>query len=181
MKESKPVESPKIAPRPKQQMPDELVADLMAKIRGQFCGNMETAEWMKHSHFIRRNVVMWPAHFIFNKKGFTVSGARYKQIMKEIFEGIKLHGDLSSIRFWPGYLMDCVQNHFKNHWEDYYAESKAVTTIADHALMALKRATSAPDKTVEAIALAHRVLVGKRHKRAKKTGNNRAVNLSLNL
>jgi hypothetical protein len=36
-----------------------------------------------HSHFIRRNVILWPARFMMGK-GFTVPAARYEQIMRDV-------------------------------------------------------------------------------------------------
>lgn len=152
--------------RPKQEMPAELVSRLMGLIRGQFCGDMSGDEWGKHSHFIRRNVVLWPAHFICNVKGFTLPGARYEAIMREIFDGIKHHGTSAAVKYWPGYLMKCVQEHWRIHWEEYYAEAKAVRNIAQSAMVAFGRVTQ-EDRRVESLSMSRGVLEA-RH-RARKT------------
>lgn len=147
-------------PRPKQIVPEELIGSLMSLVRGQFCGDMTAKEWAQHSHFVRRNVVLWPAHFVFNVKGFTLPGQRYEQILRGIFSEIKQMGHTDVVKFWPGYLMKCVQEHFEHHWEEYYAEAKSVRNMAMHTLATLG-SKPAEDKTVEALALAHRALTRK--------------------
>jgi hypothetical protein len=148
---------------PKQVAGDELVAKLMALIRGQFCGDMTPKEWAQMYHFIRRNVVLWPARFITQKR-FTITGARYEQIMLEIFEGIKRNGTQAVVKRWPGYLMKCVQSHFEVNWETYYRESKGVSNIALHTLATLGKMET-QDRTVEALSMAHRVLTSRPKKK----------------
>lgn len=145
--------------RPKQQLADEIVADLMRTIRNQFCPDLTDKEWFKdHYHFTKKNVVLWPARFICGK-GFTMTGERYKAILMGIFDTIKAHGDTGGVRHWQFYLLKCVQEHFKHQWEDYYAEAKSARSLAEHALLGLRRATAAtvaPDP-IEAMALAQRL------------------------
>jgi hypothetical protein len=43
------------------------------------------------------------------------------------------------IRYWPGYLMHCVQEHFKHHGDDYYQEGKSVRSALERSMMAFKR------------------------------------------
>jgi hypothetical protein len=148
---------------PKQPVADELVGKLMSLIRGQFCGDMTPKEWAQMYHFIRRNVVLWPARFITGKR-FTITGARYEQIMLEIFDGIKRKGTQDVVKRWPGYLMKCVQSHFEVNWETYYREAKGVSNIAMHTLATLGKVES-QDKTVEALAMAHRVLTSRPKKK----------------
>lgn len=139
-----------------QKVSDELVGRLMRLIRGQFCGDMSPKEWGQMYNFFLRNIVLWPARFITGKQ-FTIPGARYEQIMLEIFNDIKRHGTQEVVTRWPGYLMKCVQSHFRVNWETYYNESKGVRNIAMHALATIGKAEH-QDKTVEALAMAHRVL-----------------------
>lgn len=164
---------------PKQEAPDELVGKLMSLIRGQFCGDMTPKEWAQMYHFIRRNVVLWPARFITGKR-FTITGARYEQIMREIFEDIKRKGTQEVVRRWPGYLMKCVQSHFAVHWETYYRENKGVSNIALHAMATLGKVES-QDKTVEALSMAHRVLTSKPQKKKVIADKKPAVNDQLTM
>jgi hypothetical protein len=155
--------------RPKQQLADEIVADLMRTIRNQFYPDLTDKEWFKdHYHFTKKNVVLWPARFIYGK-GFTMTGERYKAILMGIFDTIKAHGNTGRVRHWQFYLMKCIQEHFKHHWEDYYAEAKSARSLAEHALLGLRRATAAtvaPDP-IEAMALAQRLAAPGRRVRRK--------------
>jgi hypothetical protein len=165
--------------QPKQEVDEQLVGRLMALIRGQFCGDMTPKDWAQMSNFIRRNVVLWPARFI-TGKSFTITGARYEQIMREIFDDIKRKGNTGAVRRWPGYLMMCVQSHFKINWETYYRESKSVSNIALHTMATLGKVGS-QDKTVEALAMAQKVLASKHEKRklvvTKKPSDNRQLSM----
>ena len=163
------------AGRPKQEVSADLVNGLMAYVRNQFCGSMDGATWGKHSHFVRRNVILWPARFICDKKGFTLTGKRYEQIMRSIFAEIKANMTNAPIRYWPGYLMKCVQDHWKHHWEEYYQEAKSARNIAESTLLTLGRLPARTDSTVETLASAHRVLAAK----AKPARNKSPKELSL--
>jgi hypothetical protein len=61
----------------------------------------------------------------------TLPPERYKAILLEIFNGIKQHGSTEAIKYWPGYLMHCVQTHFRIHGEEYYEEGKALRATLD--------------------------------------------------
>jgi hypothetical protein len=153
--------------RPKQEVSADLVDRLMAIVRGQFCGQMTGKEWGQHSHFVRRNVILWPARFICNKKGFTLPGVRYEQIMRQIFSEIKANMTNAPIRYWPGYLMKCVQDHWRHHWEEYYNEAKAARNVAESTLIALGRLPIRSDSTVETLASVHKILTAKTKSRTK--------------
>jgi hypothetical protein len=145
--------------------PEALVSRLLTTVRGQFCGDMTPGEWSMHSHFIRRNVILWPAGFM-KGKGFTLPGPRYEAIMRGIFQVIIREGKTGAVKCWPGYLMMCVQNHWRHHWEEYYAEAKSARNLVTTALLACKQ-VEREDKTVETLAAAHRVLATKQ-RRARK-------------
>ena len=147
--------------RPKQDTPEDLVARLLSTVRGQFCGDMTPKEWAQHSHFIRRNVILWPAWFMCNKHGFTLPAARYEAIMRDIFQTIIQRGNTRVVGFWPGYLMHCVQEHWNHHWEEYYGEAKSARNLVASLIAGCKRVEH-EDRTVEALAMAHKVLVTKK-------------------
>lgn len=154
--------SEKPAPRPAQEMPHEMVTRLVVLIRGQFCGDLSDKEWFQHENFVRFRVICWPARFMAGK-GFTVSPERYEEIMRAILADVKRHGQTGEVRYWPGYLLRCVQQHWKHHWEEYYQEAKSVRSLAEAVVVSAGRA-QAEDRGVEALALAHKVLTGQRRK-----------------
>jgi hypothetical protein len=152
--------------RPKQSVSADLVAILMAIIRAQFCGEMADAEWGKHSHFVKRNVVLWPAGFI-TKKGFIITAERYEQIMRSVFLEIKGKMTNAPIRYWPGYLMKCVQEHWSHHWEEYYQEARSSQALAESGLVALGKLPQRSDGAVEAMAATASILIANRKRKRK--------------
>jgi hypothetical protein len=140
--------------RAKQPLPAEIVGDLLASIRGAFYGDFTDKQWHQEKRFLTR-VVTWPAAW-FNRRAVTVRPERYKQIVLGILDGIKAHGSTAAVKFWPGYLLRCVQEHFKHHGDEYYEEGKAVRSIVDRAL---SQATGRPAADpVQALAQANAVL-----------------------
>ena len=143
--------------------------DLMGVIRRQFCPDMPDKIWYKaHYHWLRKRAVMWPASFMVGK-GFTIPGARYKQILLDVLQEVKRYGNTRQVRAWQPYLITCIQSHFRHHWEDYYAEAKSVRASVENALMGIGRATPASPAidAVEAIAAAQRVASPGRKTRGK--------------
>jgi hypothetical protein len=149
-------------PRLSQETPEVMVSRLLGLVRGQFCGDLPDKEWFQQTGFLRVKVILWPARFMAGK-GFTLPPARYEAILRGVLAEIKHHGQTGQVRYWPGYLMKCVQDHWKHHWEEYYQEAKSVRTLAESLVVACGR-TGAEDRGVEALALAHRVLAGRRPK-----------------
>lgn len=154
---------PPLRPELKQRLPEELTNDLLGLIRRQFLPDAPEKEWFKdHHHFIKLNVVLWPARFMVGK-GFSIPADRYHAIMVGILNEIKCHGDTAKIRNWSRYLMTCVQEHWKHHWEEYYGEAKSLRNQAEAALLALKpQSVDDGARVIEAMAAAHRVLTGKK-------------------
>ena len=118
--------------RPKQPLAAEIVGDLLASIRGAFYGDLDDKQWHQEKRFLTR-VVTWPASW-FNRRAVTVRPERYKAIFLGIVDDIKVHGSTAGVKFWPGYLLRCVQEHFRHHGDEYYEEGKAVRATVEKAL-----------------------------------------------
>ena len=140
--------------RPSQALPGEIIGDLMGVIRNSFYPGDD--RWFKDQHFIRRHVVTWPAAWLYGK-GVTLALERYKQIIVDVFIGIKQHGQTEAVRYWPGYLKHCLQMHFKVHGDEIYAEAKAVRHQVETALLACQRAGKAGPDPIEVIAMARHI------------------------
>ncbi|MEK9754480.1 MAG: hypothetical protein VW338_14900 [Rhodospirillaceae bacterium] len=119
---------------------------LLGVIRNQFYGD-DRDRWFADQHFIRKNVVLWPATW-FDERAVTIQPGRYKALLLEILTKIKHHGDTGNIRFLPGYLMKCVQDHFRHNGEAIYNEAKALRTKLDRALWAVQ-ANAKPVETLD--------------------------------
>ena len=163
--------APKKTDQPKQiaqPAPEELVQRLMRKIRRQFCADLDDKSWFQaHHHFIKQNVILWPAREICAEHGFTLPADRYEKIMLMILDDIRENREAAVVRFWPAYLMKCVQSHWRHHWEEYYAEAKSLRELTTQAMVALGSLEKREDCGVESLALAHRVLAASRKARKK--------------
>src|SRR5437870_4946601 len=127
----------------------------MGAIRGQFYPDATPKQWAQDSHFILRRVVLWPASWL-TKKGITLPPSRYKQILLEVFNEIKVHGATDSIKFWPGYLAKCVQERFNKHAEELYQEGKNIRTLAEQVLTAAGTAKLPPSVDPITVLAEHR-------------------------
>ena len=158
--------------RPRQSVPSEIVSDLLAVIRHQFypdasLGGDAAKQWFQDQAFIRTSVVLWPAAWL-NKRGVTLKPERYKQLLLDIFNDIKRHGATGAIRYWPGYLVKCVQEHFRHHEDEIYDEAKQLRTQLERALGTAGAAVNRQPDAVTALAEAHRVLANTAKKRRRK-------------
>jgi hypothetical protein len=138
--------------------PRDLIERLCRNIRNQFLPDLDDKTWYKdHYHFIKRNVVMWPARFMAGK-GFNLPADRYETILLSVLNEVKRFGETGLVKYWPGYLMKCVQDHWRHHWEEYYEEAKSVRNNALTALAHLGQLPTKEDHTTDAIAAAQAVL-----------------------
>lgn len=160
MKKSRPI--PPVSDRPKQEVPVDIVTDLMGAIRSQFFAESFTRDpklfkrWKQDQAFMLKNVVLWPAAWL-TRRGVTLKPERYKQIILEVINEVKAHGKTEAIKYWPGYLMKCVQSRFKHHEDDIYAEAKSLRTQIERVMASAKAAPRAPDP-IQALAAAQQVL-----------------------
>jgi hypothetical protein len=140
-----------IEERPRQTVATEIRDDLLGAIRNQFYADAEPGQFQKDRNFLLTRVVLWPAGYL-DKRGVTLPPERYKAILLEVFNGIKAHGQTGAIKYWPGYLMKCVQDHFKHHGEDYYNEGKTLRASLDKILKKAPRIPTADPVRVMAEA-----------------------------
>ena len=157
--------------RPTQQTPAELLVFLLQFVRAGFYRDCPD-RWFADQHFIRRKVLTWPAIWL-DKRGVTLSPDRYKEILVGIFSTIKTHGNTESVRYWPGYLLHCVQEHFKHNEENIYEEAKSLRNKTEAVMLAFHRATDAqraPDPVVSLVQVAAALAVATKKK---KTSNSK--------
>lgn len=144
--------------RPKQETPAEMVGTLMGMIRGQFYGDLPEDKWFKDRAFVKKNVVLWPATWL-NARGLTLPPERYQAILVEKLIDLKRHAT-GTIHNPSGYLMRCLQDHFRHHEDELHDEAKAFTASVDRTMGKLRTAPSADP--VAALATAAAVIAPKR-------------------
>ena len=129
--------------RPKQQLPAEIVQDILSAIRNQFYPDATPKQWAQDSVFIRREFVLYFASWL-DKKGVTLKPGRFKQILLERLNEIKAHGATDKIKYFPGYLKHVLQTHLRHHGDDYYQEGKNLRALTESALATLPEPTIDP-------------------------------------
>jgi len=155
-------------PKSRQETPAAMLNDLVRTVRSQFCPELSNDDWYPHVRFVKR-LLTYGASYL-NKRGVTLPPARYQAIYQHIFQGIKAHGQTASVTYWPGYLLRCVQSHFKHHGDEYYEEGKNMRALAERALYATQRAQEAAQTAdpVEVYAQAHAVLAAPKRRQGER-------------
>lgn len=151
-----------IEPRAKQSLPEQIVADLLGVIRRQFLADLAEKEWYQHRRFLLR-VVTWPAAWL-NRRGVSLPPARYKAVFLGILDGVKVHGATAQVKYWPGYLLHCVQEHFKHHGDELYEEAKSVRHSVERALSRVAPGEN-PADTVEMLSQVNAIVSRRGHGR----------------
>ncbi len=154
-----------VEPRPRQSMPKEIVDDFLGVIRGQFCPDATDKEWFQQRRFFMR-VVTWPASWL-ARRGVSLTPERYKAILQDIFQGVKTHGATDTVKYWPGYLLHCVQEHFKHHGDEIYEEAKSVRHSVERGLAGVAPGER-PSATTETLAQVNAIVSRRRPKRVRK-------------
>lgn len=139
---------------PDRQLPGVIMEDLMGAIRNAFYAGDK--RWFKEQHFIRSGVVAWPAGWL-TERGLTLSPARYKGLVMDIIVGIKQHGDTENVRYWPRYLAHAVQEHFRIHEDEIYAEAKRFSGQIEDVLKNVARTQERSPDPIQIIAMARKL------------------------
>ena len=150
-----------------QSTPDELIQDLLGVIRSQFYADAGPKKWAQDLSFVRKHVVLWPASWL-NSRGVTLRPDRYRDLVLGVLNEVKRHGQTGAVRYWPGYLKHCLQEHFRHHGDEVYAEAKSMRTTLETAMLAARsRVSDQPGRQIQELANAYRLatLPARRQKR----------------
>jgi hypothetical protein len=119
----------------------------------------------------------WPAHW-FNERALFVGPDRYKQILLERIQEIKRHGDTAGIKYWPRYILTCLQRHFAAEASHYNDEGKAARDLVARTMANLplsgRPQGPAPDQFTRDLATVYTLLKspgGRRKTPSKPTPN----------
>jgi hypothetical protein len=140
---------------------DQLISDLLQVIRQQFYPD-DPKQFFQDRRFLLR-VVTWPATWC-KSRGVFLPEKRYRSIFLDILRGIQNHGSTGAVKYWPGYLLHCVQQHFDHHGEEIYAEAKAVRTCIERVFLGIEKAkperqaSNGSDQAVATMAAVNRAL-----------------------
>jgi hypothetical protein len=145
--------------RPARAIGDAALDDLLHDVRLRFYGMQPPAAF----HRDRRRLLYaltWPATWL-ERRGLFCSPARYRQLVSDRLDAIMAHGDhTQSGRYFPTYLLKCLQDFFDRHGDDLYGELKHIRNALDVVCGTLRFAekASAQARQIETLAAAHRLL-----------------------
>ncbi len=159
--------------RPKQEVSADIVADLVdavrrtfypeyasdARVKKQFCQDLS---------FLKTRVILWPASWL-NGKGVSLKPERYKEILLTIFNEARIHGTTAPIRYFPAYLAQCVQSHFRINEDSIYAEAKSLRTMLENVIGAAKQSQAAEANFARTLAEARQAIIQGRRLRKEAT------------
>ena len=99
---------------------------LLAQIQQNFY-SFESSE--KQFYADRRRLLYaltWPGQWL-EQRGLPITAKRYEQLLTQRLKAIAQHGRLESYRrYFPGYLLKCLQDWFAHHGDELYEELKHV-------------------------------------------------------
>lgn len=142
--------------------PDNAVADLLRLVQQRFYPPTGDAN---HAHFFRDRrrliyALSWPAVWL-EYRGLTCSPARYRCLVTARLEAIACHGDPNRYgAYFPTYLLKCLQDWFRHHGDELYAELKHLRNALDQILAspALAATVRRDAQQLATLSAAHRLL-----------------------
>jgi hypothetical protein len=156
-----------VEPRPKQETPDAMVAELMKNIRDQFYGDAGAKRYKQEHAFLLKRVVLYPAKWL-NSKGVTLPVDEYQRLVLEKLQDVKRNGRQAKFKYFPAYLESCFKDHLKHNGDTIYERAKTFRSAVDGAMDQL--AAVRPADHVATLAAAERVLqVNRKHNQAERS------------
>lgn len=149
----------------------EIVEDYLHKIRSQFYPDDFKKFAQQRAMLIKgiTHLASW-----LKMRGTRLPDRRYRQILDDIINDIKRHGQTGKIQYFCRYFLHVVQTHVQHHDEEYYAEAKSLRNALDRFTgdLTKKQANQvieAQDDTTDRLAEIHRAISTKARRRPKKT------------
>lgn len=142
------------------------VDELLRNIRGQFYTDQPEKRFHQDKTVLLM-AILYPANWL-KERGITWPADRYFQTLRDLLNQVKRHGATAQIRYFPGYLLKVVQDHFAHNSDAYCDEGKQARHTWERALgRALDSTRLAKvrqdEQVIDTMAAAHRILAsGKR-------------------
>lgn len=152
------------------------VGELLKNIRDQFYTDTPEKKFFQDQTILLL-AITWPATWL-KERGTTWTAQRYFSTLRDLLQEIKRHGATGKIKYFPGYLLKCVQDHFAHNSDAYCDEGKRMRHSWELAIGRAVNSTKLEqvqeaEKTLDVLAQAHRVLATtKRRAKAGKTTEN---------
>lgn len=145
--------------RPIPSADEQVLGELLAQLRLRFYSNRPPAVFQRDRRRLLA-ALSWPAHWL-DHRGLFCSPQRYRTLVLARLDAIRAHGDPTRYsRYFPAYLLQCLQDFFDRHGDELYGELKHVRNALEAVCGSLRFAEKAAGQSrqIAAIASVHRLL-----------------------
>lgn len=153
-----------IAPRASHKVPEQVIKDVLAKVRERFYPRAHDPAALKafcRDRDLLMRAVTYPAAFLRQRMGDGVPlpWDQYEQILGIVMSTIERQGNVEKIAHFAGYFLKCVQTHMPHNWERYETAAKNMRHVFSIVLLAtVAGERPVMDSTVDELARMHDAL-----------------------
>ena len=139
---------------------------LLAQIQQNFYSCKSSEKQFYADRRMLLYALTWPGKWL-EQRGLPITAQHYEQLLTQRLKAIAQHGKLESYqRYFPGYLLKCLQDWFAHHGDELYEELKHVRNHLHSIEALLQRCTSEQaEDIVTPMAQAHAILMSQRHRK----------------
>lgn len=121
-------------------LPSGMVFELAGLLRSQF--GIDDGQFYRGLRLIKR-AICYPAAQL-HRAGCSLAPERYRErLLDGVVQVIKGHGDTGNVRYWPAYLLKCVQEHWRHQGHLWLAEARSLDRHTSAALADARAALAA--------------------------------------
>ena len=141
----------------KQKLPTQPLLD---QIKAQFYDHKQPEKRFYQDRRMLLYALTWPAKWL-DQRGLPITPQSYQELIKRRLEDIQNHGE-KQFRYFPRYLLKCIQDWFAHHGDELYEELKHVRNqlcTIEELLQQHPHAQTEPQHThVTRLADAHQII-----------------------
>ena len=139
---------------------------LLAQIKQNFYTNKLSEKQFYADRRMLLYALTWPGKSL-EQRGLPITAQGYEHLLSQRLKAIAQHGKPERYqRYFPGYLLKCLQDWFAHHGDELYEELKHVRNHLHSIEALLQRCTSQrAEDIVTPMAKAHAILMSQRQRK----------------
>ena len=139
---------------------------LLAQIQQNFYSCKSSEKQFYADRRMLLYALTWPGNWL-EQRGLPITAQGYEHLLSQRLKAIAQHGKPERYqRYFPGYLLKCLQDWFAHHGDELYEELKHVRNHLHSIEALLQRCTSQrAEDIVTPMAKAHAILMSQRQRK----------------
>jgi hypothetical protein len=138
---------------------------LLAQIKTRFYDHKQPEKRFHQDRHMLLYALTWPAQWL-ERQGLSITPTAYQKLLSQRLHDIATHGQPQHYhRYFPRYLLKCIQDWFAHHGDQLYQELKHVRNQLCSIEHLLKQNTQSPEAQdraqIEHLAAAHQIMRSK--------------------